>query len=274
MSVCTECKEDAFVTDLAAGDVVCSACGLVQQSRIIDERPLFKNMNQDPGIQELFRPLRGSMTAQREHDLQEASSFLSEHLARHPFAGISADTINHALTLYAAYLDKSSSATKQPVRGPARDRLLIATLLQAAANTQCDVDPRQFASVFDTSTGQIALATNLLSRTFESERMLCKVYVANIPSLVRSYVSRLSFPRSMRMEAMDTASKIEQLVGHRRELKTWRPNSLAAAIVWHTVATHRRRAGVPSQDCIARVTCISKTTFIQAEKVIKETLSK
>lgn len=43
MLSCTDCKSDKLVWDWAAGDVVCTSCGLVVQERFIDDRVSFKD---------------------------------------------------------------------------------------------------------------------------------------------------------------------------------------------------------------------------------------
>ena len=46
---CEDCKKEDFVMNRAEGTVVCTNCGLVSQSRIIDEASEWRNFSNDNG---------------------------------------------------------------------------------------------------------------------------------------------------------------------------------------------------------------------------------
>jgi transcription initiation factor TFIIIB Brf1 subunit/transcription initiation factor TFIIB len=273
MEECRSCKTtDHFVLDQAAGDVVCTACGLVAAERMIDERPLYDATR--PCHQQ-GEPLLGtpgySKPDARTRELTAARDFLMNHLERSPIPGVTHVTVVMALAIYNTYLD-SLGRDRAAVREDARNRVLLGSLCHAAATTNADVDTKQIGTVFETGSVDVSMGANRVARALETEPVLRRVHVPSITGMVFTYAPRLSLPRDVRRVALALARRIEVDRKRIRALKPYRPASLAAGILWRAISRGSAdHATLPTQDVLATVTGVSKTTFIAAERVISST---
>lgn len=273
MDDCARCgARDQLAHDWSSGDVVCTQCGLVASERVLDDRPLFDTVRSGDARQTVpvDEPASHSKPGARSRELTAARDFLLDHLARTPVPGVTHVTVAMALAIYNTYLD-NMGRDRAAVREDARNRVLLGSLCHAAATTCADVDTKQIGAVFDTRSVDVSLGANRVSRTLETDPVLRRVHVPSIVGLVFTHAPRLSFTRDMRRAAVALARRVESERKRDRALKPYRPASLAAGILWRVVSRHREtadHASLPTQDVLASVTGVSKTTFIAAERVI------
>lgn len=270
MEDCRLCKTTAhLVLDQAAGDVICTGCGLVAAERMVDERPLYDaaRPSYQQGDPSLGTP-RYSKPDARTRELTAARNFLMNHLERSPIPGVTHVTVVMALAIYNTYLD-SLGRDRAAVREDARNRVLLGSLCHAAATTNADVDTKQIGTVFETGSVDVSMGANRVGRALETEPVLRRVHVPSIVGMVFTYAPRLSLPRDVRRVALALARRVEIDRKRIRALKPYRPASLAAGILWRAISKGSTdHAALPTQDVLATVTGVSKTTFIAAERVI------
>lgn len=272
MDGCSGCQSTVDLAyDYAQGDVVCRNCGLVAAERILDERPLYNAAH--PGTQPVTPGVPGIDSHlkpdARTRELTAARDFLLDHLHVHPLPGVTHATICMALIIYNNYLE-SLGRDRAAVRDDARNRILVGSLCHAAATTSADVDTKQIGAVFDIGSVDVSMGANRISKTLEDEPMLCQVRVPSIFDMVFSYAPRLSLSRPVRCRALALARRVEAERKRVRALKSYRPASLAAGVIWRAILEGPAGdAPLPTQDAVAAVTGVSKTTFIAAERVIK-----
>lgn len=283
-TTCSGCGHTGrFVTDVAAGDVVCTECGLVAESGILDDRPIFNahtpattTLDHGP-FSALNAHFNATFDEQRRQQLVEARNYLKEHLYRRPCPGITDPIIDYAIVLYSNYLDRLQR-DRQVVRGDHhRSRILVGCLMHSVSHHHADVEQRNLATVFDLDITEVSLGTNIVSRSLGPAGLLHRVHVPSVTSLVFTYAAQLSFSRPMRREAMATARSLEDRSNPQRDFKQWRPNSLAAGVVWHvidgataTMVANGLKRRYPSQDNVSAIAGVSKTTFLAVHKRLKQ----
>jgi len=266
-AACTSCKRwDSFVTDNAAGDVVCTACGLVATERLIDERPSYGDVHRL-----LFVPVRTEFLDRRVSDVAGAREQLLEQLHRRPCPGVTVQVVDRGLALYSNFLD-ALPERQTTVRGDSRGRILVAAVYHAAVLERVDVDPRQFSHAFELPTVEVCRGLNTLSQVLPADSVK-SVYVPDVPSLVLTYAMGMSFDADTKRAALAMAGRVQD-VRSTRAFRSWRPNSLAAGVVWNAIAdgvVYTQR--LAKQDEVAALTNVSKTTFISVHKQIKARLA-
>lgn len=275
---CRNCSNTSFITDTAAGDVICDTCGVVAQDRILDERPMFDartaaiTTTDTSPFSELNAHFNRAFDQRRHQQLVEGRNFLKEHLYRRPCPGITDLIVDYALVLYSNYLDTLRNDV-QMVRGDGhRQRILSGCLMHAAAFHHADVEQRAIAAVFEMDIVRLSVGTNLVSRALESNTVLRRVHVPSITGLVHTYATQLSFPRPLRRKALATARKIEAGGRTHRDFKQWRPNSVAAGIIWYALDEAIRTdpgTGYANQNNVETVASVSKTTFLAVHRKLK-----
>lgn len=269
MEACRTCQTAAFlVLDYQQGDVVCHNCGLVSAERMLDERPLYDAAHPPPR-QPSEPVVPGSLKEDpRSRELTNARDFLLDHLTRQPIPGVTHQTIVLALAIYNTYLD-SMGRDRAAVREDARNRVLLGALCHAAATGSAAVDTKQIGAVFDIGSVDVSMGSNRIAKALDDEPVLRRVHVPSITEMVFQYAPRLSLPRDVRRRALALARRVETDRRHVRALKPYRPASLAAGVLWRAITQGTAdNAALPTQDILAIVTSVSKTTFIAAERVI------
>lgn len=271
MEDCRQCNTAAHLAhDWANGDVVCTQCGLVAAERIADERPLHDAARpSDRQVEPSLGSPGHSKPDARTRELTAARDFLMNHLERSPIPGVTHLTVIMALAIYNTYLD-GLGRDRAAVREESRNRVLLGSLCHAAATTNADVDTKQICAVFETRSADVSMGTNRVGRALETEPLLRRVHVPSITGMVFTYAPRLSLPRDVRRAALALARRVEVDRKRVRALKPYRPASLAAGILWRAISQgSANHATLPTQDVLATVTGVSKTTFTAAERVIK-----
>jgi len=250
--------ENSFVEDSNSGDIVCTACGRVAESRIIDQQGEWRNFadsdkdraraqetdefleDMSTSVQggsgmfapgdakgELARLIKRNTMDLATRNLAQAAGRISELCARMGFP----DSIkDKAKSLYKQF---DESKTKV-VRGGKNDALYCAFLYLALKEEDVPRTFKELASLSGVSEAEIRKFFKIITRILPSN--FKKPQPVNPADLVNRYCSRIQLPQAV----VHLAAEIARKAFHKLEGKS--PSSIASASIYMAAKQSEREA--------------------------------
>lgn len=301
---CSECGSESVVIDHSSGDTVCSQCGLVLESHMIDSFAEWRNytnedgskdsskqrtslyvnqlfphsssgttfLSNDPKFKRMKQLSQRSNIPYHEKMLMEVRNDIQTH-----FADLPVSVQKEAICLYKNFKNTVNGRTgKIPINRAGNRRGVIAACIRKACfQRDIAITDKILAQKFKCTLANIGYGIKILEQHLRksSSDVQCLIANADPKTFIEKYCSSIGLPRFFMNRVNELADTVMTFRSSNQKLHSSRPSSMAAGCLWYAIkqagldVPHDNHPGY-SKQFIKEITSVSEATISQLFDII------